>query len=69
MPISTARTIAFDTLVRVENEAAYASEVLHARLDEKTAAKVSARDAALAGSVFLNSMPEPRGRLFTVHAA
>lgn len=56
MPISTARTIAYDTLIRVENEAAYASEVLRARLNEKTNAKVSARDAALATEIVMGAL-------------
>ena len=55
MPISTARTIAFDALLRVENEAAYASELLHARLNENTTAKVSARDAALATEIVISA--------------
>ena len=56
MPISPARTIAFDALLRVENEAAYASEVLHAHLSENTAAKVSARDAALATEIVMGAL-------------
>ncbi|HVA16339.1 MAG TPA: transcription antitermination factor NusB, partial [Candidatus Dormibacteraeota bacterium] len=56
MPISPARTIAFDALLRVENEAAYASEVLHARLNENTTAKVSARDAALATEIVMGTL-------------
>jgi len=56
MPISTARTIAYDALLRVENEAAYASEVLHARLNENTTAKVSARDAALATEIVMGAL-------------
>ena len=56
MPISTARTIAYDALLRVENEAAYASEVLHARLNENTAVKVSARDAALATEIVMGTL-------------
>lgn len=60
MPISPARTIAFDALLRVENEAAYASEVLHARLNEGTAAKVSARDAALATEIVMGALRRQR---------
>lgn len=56
MPISAARTIAFDTLLRVENETAYASDVLHARLNENTTAKVSARDAALATEIVMGAL-------------
>ncbi|HEV2223191.1 MAG TPA: transcription antitermination factor NusB, partial [Candidatus Acidoferrales bacterium] len=52
MSISTARTIAYDALLRVENEAAYASEVLHARLN----AKVSARDAALVTEIVMGAL-------------
>ncbi|HEV2615417.1 MAG TPA: 16S rRNA (cytosine(967)-C(5))-methyltransferase RsmB [Candidatus Acidoferrales bacterium] len=52
MPISPARTIAFDALLRVETEAAYASEVLHARLN----AKVSARDASLATEIVMGTL-------------
>lgn len=52
MPISPARTIAFDTLLRVETEAAYASDVLHARLN----AKVSARDRALATEIVMGTL-------------
>ncbi|MGH9731870.1 MAG: transcription antitermination factor NusB, partial [Candidatus Acidiferrales bacterium] len=56
MPISPARIIAYDALLRVENEAAYASEVLHARLSENTIAKVSARDAALATEIVMGTL-------------
>lgn len=56
MPISPARTIAFDALLRVENEAAYASEVLHARLNENATPKVSARDAALATEIVMGTL-------------
>ncbi len=56
MPISPARTIAYDALLRVENEAAYASEVLHARLNENTTAKVSSRDAALATEIVMGTL-------------
>ena len=56
MPISPARKIAYDALLRVENEAAYASEVLHARLNETTAAKVSSRDAALATEIVMGAL-------------
>jgi 16S rRNA (cytosine967-C5)-methyltransferase len=44
MPISAARTIAFDALRRVEADVAYASDVLHAELDSR----VKPADAALA---------------------
>ena len=64
MPISPARIIAFDTLLRVETEAAYASEILHARLNTKMDAKVSkkmvakitARDAALATEIVMGAL-------------
>lgn len=56
MPISPARIIAYDALLRVENEAAYASEVLHARLSDNTAAKVSVRDAALATEIVMGTL-------------
>ncbi|MGH9711344.1 MAG: transcription antitermination factor NusB, partial [Candidatus Acidiferrales bacterium] len=52
MPISPARTIAFDALLRVDTEAAYASELLHARLNTK----VSARDAALATEIVMGTL-------------
>ena len=52
MPISPARTIAFDVLLCVETEAAYASELLHARLN----ARVSARDAALAIEIVMGTL-------------
>ncbi|MGH7839239.1 MAG: 16S rRNA (cytosine(967)-C(5))-methyltransferase RsmB, partial [Candidatus Binataceae bacterium] len=51
-----ARTIAFDALLRVETEAAYASELLHARLN----AKVSARDAALATEIVMGALRSQR---------
>ena len=47
MPISPARTIAFETLRRVEAEGAYASDVLHAELG----ARVSPQNAALATEI------------------
>lgn len=47
MPISPARTIAFETLRRVEAEGAYASDVLHAELG----ARVSPENAALATEI------------------
>ncbi|HVA72159.1 MAG TPA: 16S rRNA (cytosine(967)-C(5))-methyltransferase RsmB [Candidatus Limnocylindrales bacterium] len=56
MPISPARTIAFDALLRVETENAYASEILHARLNAKMNAKVSARDAALATEIVMGAL-------------
>src|SRR5579859_4993638 len=63
MPISPARTIAFDALLRVETEAAYASEILHARLNAKMdedvptkAAKLSPRDAALATEIVMGAL-------------
>jgi 16S rRNA (cytosine967-C5)-methyltransferase len=47
--ISAARKIAFDTLLRVESQGAYASDVLHTELGTK----VSAADAALATELTL----------------
>ena len=52
MPISAARTIAFDALLRVETEGAYASDVLHARLNPK----VGPRDAALATEIVMGAL-------------
>ncbi|HYL47004.1 MAG TPA: 16S rRNA (cytosine(967)-C(5))-methyltransferase RsmB [Candidatus Limnocylindrales bacterium] len=49
MPVSRARAIAFETLRRVEEQGAYASDVLHAELDER----VKAEDAALATEIAL----------------
>lgn len=47
MPVSPARRIAFDTLLRVESQLAYATDVLHAALD----ANVQPADAALATEI------------------
>ena len=49
MPVSPARSIAFDVLLRVESESAYASELLHAAL----APAVKPSDAALATEITL----------------
>jgi 16S rRNA (cytosine967-C5)-methyltransferase len=49
MTVSVARTIAFDVLLRVESQSAYASEVLHAAL----APGVKSADAALATEISL----------------
>jgi 16S rRNA (cytosine967-C5)-methyltransferase len=49
MPVSRARAIAFETLRRVEQQGAYASDVLHLELDER----VKAEDAALATEITL----------------
>ncbi|MGB8836808.1 MAG: transcription antitermination factor NusB, partial [Candidatus Acidiferrales bacterium] len=49
MAISAARKIAFEVLRRVEEEAAYASDLLHAELG----AKVKAADAGLATELVL----------------
>lgn len=49
MPVSAARKIAFDVLLRVESESAYASELLHSALTER----VKAFDAALATELTL----------------
>ena len=47
MPISPARTIAYEVLRRVEAEGAYASDVLHAELGSR----VTPEDAALATEI------------------
>ncbi|MFZ0211573.1 MAG: 16S rRNA (cytosine(967)-C(5))-methyltransferase RsmB [Candidatus Acidiferrales bacterium] len=52
MPISPARKIAYSILSRVETERAYASDLLHARLDER----IASRDAALATELVLGSL-------------
>ena len=52
MPVSSARKFAFDILLRVETEAAYASELLHARLGDR----VNPRDAALATELVMGSL-------------
>lgn len=49
MPVSVARKIAFDVLLRVESESAYASELLHAALTDR----VKPADAALATELAL----------------
>src|SRR4029077_6097612 len=49
MPVSTARKIAFEALIRVEAEGAYASDLLHAELG----ASVKPSDAALATELTL----------------
>jgi 16S rRNA (cytosine967-C5)-methyltransferase len=49
MAVSRARAIAFETLRRVEEQGAYASDVLHSELDER----VKAEDAALATEITL----------------
>lgn len=56
MSVSVARAIAFDILVRVESEGAYASDLLHAELgasDQSRAAKIKPEDAALATEITL----------------
>jgi 16S rRNA (cytosine967-C5)-methyltransferase len=49
MPVSAARQIAFDVLLRVESESAYASELLHSAL----APNIKPADAALATEIVL----------------
>jgi 16S rRNA (cytosine967-C5)-methyltransferase len=49
MPVSIARKIAFDVLLRVESESAYSSELLHSALTER----VKSADAALATELTL----------------
>jgi 16S rRNA (cytosine967-C5)-methyltransferase len=56
MSVSVARAIAFDILVRVESEGAYASDLLHAELgaqDNPRAASIKPEDAALATEITL----------------
>jgi 16S rRNA (cytosine967-C5)-methyltransferase len=57
MSISAARRIAFDILVRVESEGAYASDLLHAELANETAGgrsvAIKPEDAALATEITL----------------
>lgn len=56
MSVSVARAIAFDILLRVESEGAYASDLLHAELgasDQSRAAKIKPEDAALATEITL----------------
>jgi 16S rRNA (cytosine967-C5)-methyltransferase len=48
MPVTPARQIAFDVLHSVEAEGAYASDLLHAKLDAGAAQKLKPADAALA---------------------
>ena len=52
MPISPARKIAYDILLRVETERAYASDLLHSRLD----ADIAPRDAALTTELVLGAL-------------
>lgn len=52
MPISRARKIAYDVLLRVETGQAYASDLLHARMNES----VSSRDAALATELVMGTL-------------
>jgi 16S rRNA (cytosine967-C5)-methyltransferase len=52
MPISPGRRIAFEILIRVEQAGAFASDLLHARLNES----VSARDAALATELVMGAL-------------
>ncbi len=49
MPVSPARSLAFDILLRVERESAYASELLHSPASEK----LSVRDHALSTELVL----------------
>jgi 16S rRNA (cytosine967-C5)-methyltransferase len=64
MAISPARTIAFDALLRVDTEGAYASDVLHAQLDpsamETGKAKINPEDAALATELTLGVLRQRR---------
>ena len=56
MPISAARRIAYDVLLRVESQQAYASDLLHTALTEK----ISAADAALATELSLGVLRQQR---------
>ncbi|HKW88779.1 MAG TPA: 16S rRNA (cytosine(967)-C(5))-methyltransferase RsmB [Candidatus Acidoferrales bacterium] len=56
MPVALARKIAYEILLRVERESAYASELLHARMDEH----VNVRDAALATELVMGSLRRQR---------
>ncbi len=49
MPVSAARRVAFDVLLRVESESAYASELLHSALTSQ----IKPADAALATEIVL----------------
>jgi 16S rRNA (cytosine967-C5)-methyltransferase len=53
MPVSQARKIAFEVLLRVETAGAYASDLLHAELDGRGKAAVRSEDAALATELTL----------------
>jgi len=53
MPLSIARRIAFEILHRVETQAAYASDLLHAKLSGNRANPISPEDAALATELTL----------------
>src|SRR5690348_12530720 len=56
MPVSVARAVAFDILVRVESEGAYASDLLHAELGAQEPSRpgnVKPEDAALATEITL----------------
>jgi 16S rRNA (cytosine967-C5)-methyltransferase len=56
MPISAARRIAYDVLMRVETQQAYASDLLHSALTEK----ISAPDAGLATELALGVLRQQR---------
>ena len=56
MPVSTARKIAFDALLRVEAEGAYASDVLHTELSDK----IKPVDAALATELTMGVLRQRR---------
>lgn len=53
VPVSRARAIAFETLRRVEEQGAYASDVLHTELGEDAKPPVKPEDAALATEIAL----------------
>ena len=56
MPVSKARQIAFDILLRVESQGAYASDLLHAELN----AKIKSEDAALATELTMGVLRQKR---------
>ncbi len=57
MKISTARRVAFEVLLRVETAAAYAGDLLHAKLAAKPgAAHIASEDAALATELTLGAL-------------
>ena len=62
MPISAARKITYEALLRVESEGAYASDLLHAELG----ANIKPVDAALATELTLGV---PAGAAFSISSS